>query len=144
MTKTFLKVASTAAGLIAAMLVPVGYAFAADQLTISSYGGVYQASLRKAVLEPFSKASEVVITQMGTDRSKLQDADKSTCGAPYVTSAMLIGYDKSKLPTGPKTIADFFDLQKFPGKRGLKRSPDKALEWALMADGVRVKESTRC
>ncbi|MCB1970289.1 MAG: ABC transporter substrate-binding protein [Geminicoccaceae bacterium] len=36
----------------------------------------------------------------------------------------------------PSTIADFFDLEKFPGKRGLRRSPKVNLEFALMADGV--------
>ena len=36
----------------------------------------------------------------------------------------------------PWTIADFFDVEKFPGKRGLRKSPRVNLEWALMADGV--------
>ena len=39
-------------------------------------------------------------------------------------------------PDGPKTIADVFDLQKFPGKRGLQKNPFVNLEWALIADGV--------
>jgi len=37
----------------------------------------------------------------------------------------------------PERLADFFDLARFPGKRGLKRtSPRFNLEMALMADGV--------
>ena len=36
----------------------------------------------------------------------------------------------------PQTIADFFDLEKFPGKRGIRKSPKANLEMALMADGV--------
>ncbi|MDO6749340.1 extracellular solute-binding protein, partial [Gilvimarinus sp. 1_MG-2023] len=29
-----------------------------------------------------------------------------------------------------------FDTDKFPGKRGLRKSPKGTLEWALLADGV--------
>ena len=32
--------------------------------------------------------------------------------------------------------ADFFDAEKFPGKRGLKKAPKALLEMALMGDGV--------
>lgn len=52
--------------------------------------------------------------------------------------ATVFAYDTTKYPddTGPKTAADFFDLAKFPGKRGLHKSPKAVLEFALMADGV--------
>jgi len=36
----------------------------------------------------------------------------------------------------PKGWADFWDTKKFPGKRGFRRGPKYALEFALMADGV--------
>ncbi len=36
----------------------------------------------------------------------------------------------------PETIADFFDLETFPGRRGMRRVPAVNLEFALMADGV--------
>ena len=36
----------------------------------------------------------------------------------------------------PETIADFFDLEAFPGRRGMRRVPIVNLEFALMADGV--------
>ncbi len=49
-------------------------------------------------------------------------------------------YDTSRMKTAPTTMADFFDLTKFPGKRGLRKSPKGALEWALIADGVPVAE----
>ncbi|MEO0363523.1 MAG: extracellular solute-binding protein, partial [Pseudomonadota bacterium] len=37
---------------------------------------------------------------------------------------------------GVEGIADFFDLEKFPGKRGLRKNPKANLEMALIADGV--------
>jgi putative spermidine/putrescine transport system substrate-binding protein len=36
----------------------------------------------------------------------------------------------------PDKLADFFDVKKFPGLRGLRLTPRVNLEWALMADGV--------
>lgn len=47
-------------------------------------------------------------------------------------------YDTTKFAEGaaPTTAADFFDLEKFPGKRGVKKSAKAVLEFALMADGV--------
>ncbi|MFQ3458336.1 ABC transporter substrate-binding protein [Bradyrhizobium sp. UFLA01-814] len=78
--------------------------------------------------------------RLDLDRTKLMGADASDCGVPFLLSTTIIAYDQDKLPNGPKTIADFFDTQKFPGKRGLKKSPDKTLEWALVADGVAVKD----
>ncbi|KAG1702901.1 NAD-dependent protein deacetylase [Nymphon striatum] len=40
------------------------------------------------------------------------------------------------MPEGPKTMADFFDTAKFPGKRGLRKGAKVNLEFALIADGV--------
>ena len=36
----------------------------------------------------------------------------------------------------PSNLNDFFDVKKFPGKRGLRKNAKVNLEWALMADGV--------
>jgi putative spermidine/putrescine transport system substrate-binding protein len=52
----------------------------------------------------------------------------------------VFGYDTSKLAEGPTTINDFFDLAKFPGKRGIQKNPTVNLEWALIADGVDAKD----
>ena len=43
----------------------------------------------------------------------------------------------------PSTIADFFDLEKFPGKRGIHTWPNALIEMALLADGVAVKDLYR-
>lgn len=50
-----------------------------------------------------------------------------------------IGYNKDELPKGsvPASWVDFFDLERFPGRRGLLRGFSlSALEAALVADGV--------
>ena len=59
------------------------------------------------------------------------------CGVEILLFSVIYAYNAAKL-TGPKpaTIADFFDLEKFPGRRGMRRMPNVNLEMALMADGV--------
>ncbi|MEY9981519.1 spermidine/putrescine-binding protein [Bradyrhizobium yuanmingense] len=53
-------------------------------------------------------------TKLGLDRSKFTTADIEDCGVPTLASATIIAYDKGKLPNGPKTIDDLFDVQKNP------------------------------
>ena len=44
-------------------------------------------------------------------------------------------------PAGnPKTIGDFFDVKKFPGKRGIHTWANALIEMALVADGVAVAD----
>jgi putative spermidine/putrescine transport system substrate-binding protein len=60
------------------------------------------------------------------------------CGVSTDVWANVYGYDTTKLSgdNAPKTAADFYDLAKFPGKRGLRKGAKGNLEFALMADGV--------
>ena len=59
------------------------------------------------------------------------------CAVSTIVFSTNYGYDTTKFPNGgPTTIADFFDVEKFPGKRGLGKRPKANLEMALMADGV--------
>ena len=59
------------------------------------------------------------------------------CGVTKLFFSRMIAYNDARIgDLKPTTIADFFDLEKFPGRRGMKRSPVANLEFALMADGV--------
>lgn len=65
----------------------------------------------------------------------------SDCMVPTDVFATAIAYDTTKFPNGaPQTIADFFDVEAFPGQRGLKKGAKATLEMALMADGVPAAE----
>lgn len=50
-----------------------------------------------------------------------------------------IGYNTELFPNGnhPKSWAEFWDTKKFPGARGLYKTPMSTLEAALLADGVK-------
>lgn len=65
----------------------------------------------------------------------------SDCAVGSIVFSTIFAYDRTRYPNNaPQTIADFFDTQKFPGKRGLKRAPKALLEMALMGDGVPASE----
>jgi putative spermidine/putrescine transport system substrate-binding protein len=59
----------------------------------------------------------------------------SDCGVGAVIDNTVLAWDKDKLPVAP-TWADFWDVAKYPGKRGLHKGVRGNLEFALMADGV--------
>ena len=62
------------------------------------------------------------------------------CGLGVVVVAQLVGWNPKHTKVQPSSLADFFDLEKIPGKRGLRSDPKGTLEFALMADGVDVKD----
>jgi putative spermidine/putrescine transport system substrate-binding protein len=53
-----------------------------------------------------------------------------------------IGYDPKRFAPGkfPTTWPEFWDVKKFPGRRGLRNRPDEILEVALLGDGVAPKD----
>ena len=53
-----------------------------------------------------------------------------------------IGYDPKRHPMGkhPRSWPDFWNADKFPGRRGLRPRVNENLELALMADGVKPKD----
>jgi putative spermidine/putrescine transport system substrate-binding protein len=164
--------------------------FAAESLTVVSWGGAYTRSQVKAYHEPFTKKTGVKILSedyngglaqikvqvesanikwdlvdlelsdavRGCDEGLLERIDASIlppapdgtpasedfipgtvldCAVGEIVWSTVVAFDKTKFPDGrPWTIKDFFNVQKYPGKRGLRKSPRVNLEWALMADGV--------
>ncbi len=59
------------------------------------------------------------------------------CGVGAMLWSYVIGYDGDRIKgAGPQSWADFWDVQRFPGKRGMRKTPKYSLEFALMADGV--------
>ena len=63
------------------------------------------------------------------------------CGANQLFYSTVYAYNAERLRGAkPTTVKDFFDLERFPGRRGLRRSPLGNLEFALMADGVPIGE----
>jgi putative spermidine/putrescine transport system substrate-binding protein len=58
-------------------------------------------------------------------------------GLAYCALGTNLAYRKDKFPQGgPKSWADFWGVKKFPGARGMLNNPMRALQFALVADGV--------
>ncbi len=69
-----------------------------------------------------------------------RDGALHECGVGNLVWSTVYAYGGASFDTAPGTIADFFDVETFPGKRGIRRDPRGILEWALMADGVAAGE----
>ncbi len=63
------------------------------------------------------------------------------CGVGSLAWSMVFAYDPSQLAGDePMSWRDFWDVERFPGKRGLYRGAETNLEIALLADGVKPEE----
>lgn len=77
--------------------------------------------------------------QLGRADQLIPDAAQE-CGSAVLVWSVAIAYDRNKLAQAPASWADFWDVQKIPGKRGLRKRAVYNLEFALMADGVKAED----
>ncbi len=175
-------------------LTAAGIAYAAETLTVVSWGGAYTKSQIEAYHKPFTEKTGVVINSVDyngglaevraqvesgnvtwdvidielsdairgcdeglfipIDPSILPPAPDGTpaeedfiegaiqeCAVANIVWSTVYAYRTDLVgDKAPSTIGDFFDLQTWPGKRGMRRTPKVNLEFALMADGVPTGE----
>ena len=77
----------------------------------------------------------------GADGSSVEDdfvsGTLTDCGMGTIFFSSIYAFHPQHFPDAkPATIQDFFDLERFPGRRGMRRVPSDNLELALLADGV--------
>jgi putative spermidine/putrescine transport system substrate-binding protein len=60
----------------------------------------------------------------------------SECGLGMLVWSVVIGFNADNVKKKPTSLADFWDTETWPGKRGMRKGPKLNLEFALMADGV--------
>ena len=176
------------------VLIPCTAAFAAETITVTSFGGAFSQSQIEAYQKPFMKETGVTVNaevyngglaeiraqvQSGNVTWDVVDVEKQDltgacdeglleiidpailaaspdgvpatkdfipgalheCGVATIVWTTIVAYDDTKFPgEKPSKLADFFDVKKFPGMRGISKRPVVALEFALMADGVPPKD----
>lgn len=160
------------------------------EVVVFSYGGSFTEGVRRAVYEPFTKATGIKVVDVVADLAEPQvkamhqagrvDWDiayieaeaypamhKAGMFAPIdyslwdqealegtpphtrlkdavvgLASAIVLAYDQRLFPgAGPQDWADFWDVKKFPGPRGLDTLFGKhAIQFALLAAGVEHKD----
>ena len=65
--------------------------------------------------------------------------DTHPCGIGVVIWATVMAHmDGTYADEKPTMVADFWDFDRFPGKRSMRKVAEVNLEWALIADGVAV------
>ena len=70
-------------------------------------------------------------------REDFYEGTFSECGGGGLFYATVVAYNDESYPgERPSSVEDFFDLEGFPGRRGMRRGALVNLEMALMADGV--------
>lgn len=67
------------------------------------------------------------------------DGALTDCSVASDVYSLVAAYDSSKI-SGVSSVSDFFDTEKFPGKRALPKNPQGPLEIALLADGVKASD----
>ncbi|HEY4124421.1 MAG TPA: extracellular solute-binding protein, partial [Rhizomicrobium sp.] len=99
------------------------------------------AACKEGLLEPMDPAG---FPKSDDDILAANDFVKDALGPCWVGSVVysqMIGFAPDRVKDTPKVIADFFDLRRYPGPRGLRRSSAKLnLELALLASGVKPQE----
>jgi putative spermidine/putrescine transport system substrate-binding protein len=68
-------------------------------------------------------------------RDRYQSLGAGDCFVGALLDGVALTWDRDKFPASP-TWSDFWDIAKYPGKRGLRHAARGNLEIALMADGV--------
>ena len=174
-------------GCISAFMIMTQLCFAAESLTVGTWGGPYEEAQDVALLQPFAKSSGITINKVqytgGLDifndkeqpdlldmleedaimacesglLSPLPDGYINTildeagddfiegaitdCAIAHSTFSTIIAFDERAFPDEkPNRIQDFFNIDKFPGKRAVQKNPAALFEWALMAEGVPISQ----
>ncbi|MCP4074733.1 MAG: ABC transporter substrate-binding protein [Gammaproteobacteria bacterium] len=98
--------------------------------------------LERACSEGLLELVPTSILSKGSDGSSAMDdfipsALKNECGVGNIVWTIVYAYSEKTIgSTKPRSIGDFFNTSKIPGKRAMRKRPQVNLEWALIADGV--------
>ena len=64
---------------------------------------------------------------------------ENECGIGVMLWGNIFAYNNETVGNvKPTTLEDFFNVEKIPGKRALRKRPQVNMEWALLADGLRL------
>jgi putative spermidine/putrescine transport system substrate-binding protein len=154
-------------------------------ITVTSWGGEYQAAQERAIFEPFSRLTGATVNVTRTDIQRLRtqvetasvewdlcdvltddvlllanlgvleeldynviDTDgfieggrsEHAVASSFFSTTLAYLTDRWPDQPSPTGWVDFWDLNRYPGTRGMHRSPQTTLEFALLADGVEMPD----
>lgn len=84
---------------------------------------------------------EIDWARVGQDPDSFVPNAALDCAVGTMVYSTVYAYDADVITSNPPTkIADLYDLETWPGKRGLEKTAFVNMEWALLADGVPMDE----
>jgi putative spermidine/putrescine transport system substrate-binding protein len=84
---------------------------------------------------------ELDYERIGVDPERFVPNGALDCAVGTIVYSTVYAYDADVITENPPTtIADLYDIETWPGKRGLQKSAFVNMEWALLADGVPMDE----
>jgi len=96
-----------------------------------------QAGCTAELLEPFDPAILAHAPDGTPAAEDFDDIAIMDCAVAQLVFSTVIAYDDRAFPgEKPQSVADFFDLDRYPGRRALRKAPVGLFEWALRAYGV--------
>jgi putative spermidine/putrescine transport system substrate-binding protein len=100
------------------------------------------AACQRGLLEPLGAIALPSAPNGETASVDFVTNARGPCWIGSVVYSQIIAYDPRRFGDArPKTVSDFFDLERFPGPRALRGSSAKYnLELALLADGVAPRD----
>jgi putative spermidine/putrescine transport system substrate-binding protein len=74
------------------------------------------------------------------DKNKVYPGWAYRAGVAFYIYSSVLTYDSSKLTEKPTSWIDFWDVEKFPGQRALRKTPEGGIEACMMAAGRAPKD----
>lgn len=96
-----------------------------------------RAGCREGLLAPIDPAILTPSPDGTPPEEDFIDGSLLPCAVVQLVFSTVIAYDERAYPgEKPQSFAALFDVERFPGKRALKKAPEAVLEWALLSYGV--------
>lgn len=96
-----------------------------------------KTACRAGLLERFDPAILAPAPDGTPAVNDFMDGAIGECAVTQLVFSTVIAYDDRAFPGAkPNSVSDFFDLERFPGRRALRKAPVGLFEWALMSYGV--------
>ncbi|MDX1756120.1 MAG: ABC transporter substrate-binding protein [Marinobacter sp.] len=95
------------------------------------------AACEVGLLEPFNPGILAPAPDGTPAREDFFEGAILPCAITHLVFSTVLAYDdRAFAGVKPRSVADFFDTERFPGKRALRKVPVGLLEWALLSHRV--------